>query len=148
MHPFRPKKELQVSLEEILSSVNIKYTYGLYTLTSYCFHWIVLFVLFSSSDSISQKRSKSGSSKNVPALGHFPIKCTTDVKVRLDVNAVSHYFSTQTQMSTEVINFQSNKPSLKGNPSSSISNSPKNLKSATNPSNAIKTNVSMNLSIH
>ena len=119
-----------------------------YTLRINCFYSIVLFVLFSSSDSISQKLSKSGFSITVPTLGDFPTECTTNVKVRLDVNAVSHYFSTQTQMSTEVINFQSNKPSLKDNPSSSISSSPKDLNSATNPSKAIKTNVSMNLYIY
>ena len=112
------------------------------------FHSIVLFVIFSSSDSISKKLCKSGSSKTLPVLRDFPTRCTTNVKVRLDVNAVSHYFLTQAQMSTDVINFQSNKPSLKGNPSSSISSSPKDLNSATNPSKAIKTNVSMNLYIY
>ena len=115
-----------------------------YTLRINCFYSIVLFVLFSSSDSISQKLSKSGFSKTVPTLGDFPTECTTNVKVRLDVNAVSHYFSTKTQMSTDVINFHSNKPSLKENPSSSLSNAPKNLNSVTNPSMVIKTNVSMN----
>ena len=99
--------------------------------------------IFSKWDSHAENKLKNYSSRTLPDNTDAIIDKISNLKVRLDINAVSRYFTSQGQSCQEEINNLCNKSTMEQEASFSPSKSSDKSSLIKNPSNVLRIDVSI-----